>query len=126
MKTTLSQSRKIEGYEVLARLFAKVEHQSAETWKPSTYCEAKAISLRYGVEMEEIEQLYGISSIKTQPSKPPPANEIKVSEAKPIKVIAETLICGSCHKSFNPKTSRQKFCSDTCSARERNRKHRNK
>jgi hypothetical protein len=124
---SLSVSRKIEGYEVLAKLFECLEHQEPEKWKPSTYCQAKAIGLRYGIEIEEIEILY---SFKSQPSKPPPAKAIsvKVSEVNPIKVSAEleTLICGSCQTQFEPKTTRQKFCSNNCSSRERNRKHRNK
>lgn len=120
---TLSTYRKIDGYEQLSKLFASIEHQPAETWKPSTYCQAQAIGLRYGIEIEEIERLYGF---KTQPSKPPPAAppiSVKVSEAKPIKVVAEPnqkVECKVCGKTFEQTRADKLYCSHTCGSRLRN------
>lgn len=117
----LSEIRQAEGYEAIAKILPTLGQISPEEWHLKT----KIWSIRYRIPIEEILPLY-----KPPIGKPAPARtvSVKVSEANPIKVAAEleTLICGSCQTPFEPKTTRQKFCSNTCSSRERNRKHRNK
>lgn len=123
MNMTLSEIRQAEGYEIIAKILPTLGQISPEEWHLKT----KIWSIKYRIPIEEILPLYK-PTINKHP--PPPAKPIsvKVAEANPIKVAAvlETLICGSCQTPFEPKTTRQKFCSNTCSSRERNRKHRKK